>query len=345
MAAPQLITLAQEFIKMPAYADRIPEAVRNDITKLGYYIASETFDPTVLTPWLQGMLTKIGKQLVEGYEHGGTSFNTFDKGEIPIGGYIENDFIGAVAGEKYPLEMTNGESIDPFVVNKPKVTVTYFALNFGMQYWTSIRDVSLSEAVISNEAMANFIQACIGVLAESYKLDKYLTIREMFGAGDIYGKTVDYAINGTETSLTQEEAIGIVNTITTTAKAMTWDNTQYNKAAVLNSVKKDDLVLVISAPVHEMIKSALRTVFHADIDFKVNEVVEVDGFGTVGAQAGMYAALVSRKAVKLYNKQNMRTNNIFNVRGEYWNHFLKGLGWIGYANVAPAVKLTLSAKG
>lgn len=345
MAAPNLITLAQAYINMPPYADRIPEAVRNDITRLGYYIESSKFDPTTLTPWLSNMLNKIGKQLVEGYEHGGTSFDTFDKGEIPIGGYIENDYVGVVAGEAYPLAMTDGASIDPFVVKKPSVTVTYFALNFGMQYWTSIRDVSLSEAVISNEAMANFIQLCIGVLAESYKLDKYLTVREMFGAGDIYGKTVDTAINGTETALTQEEAIEIVTAITTTAKAMTWDNTQYNKAGVLNSVKKDDLVLIISAPVHEMIKSALRTVFHADIDFKVNEVVEVDGFGTAGATAGMYAALVSRKGVKLYNKQNMRTNNIFNPRGEYWNHFLKGLGWIGYANVAPATKFILSAKG
>lgn len=343
MATPALIALAQAFINLPQYNTRIPENVRNNISDLGYYIKSADFDPTAITPWLNEMLTKIGEQIVEGYRFGGASFDTFDKGDMPVGGFIEQDFINVVTGEEYPLPMTDGSSIDPFVVKKPNVSATYFALNFGMQYWTSIRDVSVSEAVVTEEKLGDFIRKSIGVLAESYKLDKYLAVREMFGAGDIYGKTLSTAINATETSLTQEEAIAIVTQITTTADSITWSNTQYNKRGVLNNIEKNDLVLVISAPLLKMIKAALRTVYHDDIDFGVNEVVEVDGFGTTGAAAGMYAALVSRRGVKLYSKQRMRTNNIFNVRGEYWNHFLKGLGWIGYADTAPAVKFVLTS--
>ena len=84
-----------------------------------------------------------------------------------------------------------------------------------------------------------------------------------------------------------------------------------------------------------------KIAYIGDDSNKIDEVIEVDGFGTTGASNGLYAALVSRKGVKLFDKQSQRSNNIFNPRGEYWNHFLKGWGWIGYADVAPACAFCL----
>ena len=341
MAVPNLLTWAQGLINMPAYSTRIPKSVRDNISALGYYIASDDFDPSAVTPFLSGMLTKVGKQMVEGFQWDDDVFKTFYKGEVPVGGFIENDFVGITAGEAYPKTLTDGQTVDPFVINKPNVTVTYFAVNFGMQYWVTIADEQLSTAVISNETLANFIMESIGVLAKSYQLDKYLAVREMFGAGGIYGLTDTVEISSTGDSFSEDEAIEILQHLKSRIKAIRKPQTQYNVAGVVNGMKKSDQVLVINGVVWEMVKSALRKTFHNETDLDVDEVIEVDGFGTTGASNGLYAALVSRNGVKLYDKQAQRSNNIFNPRGEYWNHYLKGWGWIGYANVAPACAFVL----
>lgn len=343
MAIPNILTYAASLINMPTYGDRIPKAVRDNISNLGYYIASDDFDPTAITPFLSGMLAKVGKQLVESFKWDDGAFDTFYKGQVPTGGFIENDFIGITAGEAYPATLTDGDSIDPFVIKKPAVTVTYFAVNFGMQYWTTISDEQLSTAVLSNETLANFIMESIGVLAKSYQLDKYLAVRELFGAGGIYGLTDTVSITSTGDSFTEDEAIEILQHLKSRIKAIRHPQTQYNVAGVVNGMKKSDQVLIINGVVWEMVKSALRKTFHNEMDLDVSEVIEIDGFGSTGASNGLYAALVSRDGVKLYDKQAQRSNNIFNPRGEYWNHYLKGWGWIGYSNVAPACAFTLAA--
>lgn len=342
MAVPNLLEWAQGLINMPAYSSRIPKTVRDNITALGHYIDSDDFDPTAVTPFLSGMLAKVGKQLVEGFQWDDDVFATFYKGEVPVGGFIENDFIGITAGEAYPKTLIDGQTVDPFVINKPSVTVGYFAVNFGMQYWVTIADEQLSTAVISNETLANFIMESIGVLAKSYQLDKYLAVREMFGAGGIYGLTDTVAISSTGDSFSEDEAIEILQHLKARIKAIRKPQTQYNVKGVVNGMKKSDQVLIINGVVWEMVKSALRKTFHNETDLDVSEVIEVDGFGTTGASNGLYAALVSREAVKLYDKQAQRSNNIFNPRGEYWNHYLKGWGWIGYSLVAPACAFTLA---
>lgn len=343
MAVPNLLTWAQGLIKMPEYSSRIPQAVRDNISTLGYYIQSDKFDPTAITPFLSGMLTKVGKQLVEGFQWDDDIFSTFYKGEVPVGGFIENDFIGITAGEAYPKTLTDGQTVDPFVINKPSVAVSYFAVNFGMQYWVTIADEQLSTAVISNETLANFVMESIGVLAKSWQLDKYLAVREMFGAAPIYGVTDTITITSTGDSFSENEAIEILQHLKSRIKAIRKPQTQYNVRGVVNGMKKSDQVLIINGVVWEMVKAALRKTFHNETDLDVDEIIEVDGFGTKGAEKGLFASIVSRQAVKLYDKQAQRSNNIFNPRGEYWNHYLKGWGWIGYADVAPACAFTLAA--
>lgn len=343
MAAPNLLTWAQSLIQSPTYATRIPQNVRENITRLGYYINSEDFDPAALTPFINGMLAKVGKQLITGFQWDDDKFSTFYKGEIPVGGFIENNYIGIQSGEKYPVELTEDGTIDPFIIRKPKVTTTYFAVNFGMQYITSISDEQVSISVLSNEALSTFIMEAIGVLARSAQLDKYLVVREMLGAGDIYGQTDTVTITSTSDSFTEDEAIQIVKNISARSTAMGYPQSIYTKANVVNAVRKSDRVLIINGTILKMLRSALRKTFNNEIDFDVDEVIEVDGFGETGANAGMYACIVSREAVKLYDKQKQRTDNIYNPRGDYWNHFLKGWGFIGYANTAPACKFVMQA--
>ena len=79
MAAPNLLTWAQSLIQSPTYAARIPQNVRENITRLGYYINSEDFDPTALTPFINGMLAKVGKQLITGFQWDDDKFSTFYK--------------------------------------------------------------------------------------------------------------------------------------------------------------------------------------------------------------------------------------------------------------------------
>ena len=344
MAAPNLLAWAQGLINSPTYAARIPQNVRDNITRLGYYIDSDDFDPTAITPFINGMLAKVGKQMVEGFQWDDNKWATFYKGEIPVGGFIENNFIGITAGEKYPVELNEGSTIDPFIIRKPNVKTTYFAVNFGMQYITSISDEQVSISVLSNETLSSFIMECIGVLARSLQFDKYLVVREMFGAGDIYGVTDTVNITSTGDSFTEDEAIKIVRNIATRSKAMGYAQAQYNKAGVVNGLRRSDRVLIINGQILSMLRAALRKAFNNEIDFDVDEVIEVDGFGETGANAGMYAAIVSRQGTKLYDKQKQRTDNIYNPRGDYWNHFCKGWGFVGYANTAPACKFVMQAQ-
>lgn len=343
MAAPNMLTWAQSLMSMPTYSARIPQSVRENITRLGYYINSDDFDPTALTPFINGMLAKVGKQLITGFQWDDDKFNTFYKGEIPVGGFIENNFIGIQAAEKYPVDLTEGQTVDPFIIRKPQVKTTYFAVNFGMQYITSISDEQVSISVLSNETLSNFIMEAVGVLARSMQLDKYLVVREMFGAGDIYGYTDSLPITSTGDSFTEAEAIEIVKRVSSVSTAMGYAQAKYTKAQVVNGLRKSDRVLIINGTVLKMLRSALRKTFNDEIDFDVDEVIEVDGFGESGASAGMYACIVSREGVKLYDKQKQRTDNIYNPRGDYWNHFCKGWGFVGYANTAPAAKFVLTA--
>lgn len=340
-----LLSYAQSFANLPAYADRIPADVRTNITRLGYYIESANFDPTVLAPFINGMLVKIARQEVEKYTFEGSDFGRFYKGNVPVGGYIETDYISPMDAEGYPLKLNEGDWVNPYIVHKPKVKTTYFAMNWGLQYWTTITEEQLSTAFTSEEALGDFVEKAVGVLVDSLHLDRYLIIREMFGAGDIYGQTKAITVAATSTaSLTEAEALEIVQTIRLTAEGIKKSNTQYNKADVLNNIRDDDLVLVISSGMLAIIETAMKKIYHNELDLgvKPENILKVDGFGTTGATAGMFAALVSERGVKLYDKTSERTAVAYNERGDYWNHFLRSAGWIGYGDTSPAVKFTIA---
>ena len=349
MAVSQLISAIASIFDTPQYAGRIPVNVRNAIEAGNF--GTVDYDQTINNAIMDTMVDKIARQDIYSFEYNNFDASQYEKGYLPFGGIIEDDFIEAMVADNVPSMPTATEAastaygvstFDPFKINYPKVKPSYYMLKVHMQYHVTTTLDLMKRAFTSEAGASNFVQRIRGVLPESGKLDKYLLFRHLLTNEDIYtsaGK-VNCVVAGA--TMTAEESINIVRTIRDYVSAMSWNTTKYNKLGVLTSSKKSNLVLFMAEGIYNALSSAQYNAYHKDLDFGCR-VQLLDGFGSSASTTGQFAVLADERAIKIYKWQNDRMDNIWNPVGTgYWNTYYSFGVLMGYAMHANIVQFRLT---
>ena len=349
MAVSSLINAIASIFDTPQYANRIPVNVRNAIEAGNF--GQIDYDQTINNAIMDTLVDKIARQDIYSFEYNNFDATQYEKGYLPFGGIIEDDFIEAMVADNVPNMPTSTEAsstsygvstFDPFKINYPKVKPSYYMLKVHMQYHVTTTLDLMKRAFTSEAGASNFVQRVRGVLPESGKLDKYLLFRNMFTNESIYtsGGKVNCVVAGD--TMTAQESINIVRTIRDYVTAMSWNTTKYNKLGVLTSTKKENLVLFMAEGIYNALSSAQYNAYHKDLDFGCR-VQLLDGFGASASTTGQFAVLADERAIKIYKWQNDRMDNIWNPVGTgYWNTYYSFGVLMGYAMHGNLVQFRLT---
>lgn len=336
MAVSRLINSIAGIFSTPEYLNRIPEYVIEDISN-GNFGQAE-YPQNIKNAIMDTLVDKIARQDIYGFEYNNFDATKYEKGYLPFGGIIEDDFIEAMTADntkRLPSKTHEGTyslaDFDPFKIKYPSVKPSYYFLKPFMQYRVTTTYDMMKRAFISEAGASNFIQRVRGVLPESGKLDRYLLFRNMLATADIYTEDSKVELPVAGDSMTAEESINIVKTIRNYVSAFKWNTTKYNKLGVLTSSKESDLVLFISEGIYNELSSAQYNAYHKDMDFGCR-VQLIDGFGASASTTGQFATLADERAIKIYKWHPDRMDNIWNPVAEgYWNTFYSFGDLMGYA--------------
>lgn len=212
--------------------------------------------------------------------------------DTPNGGYVQRmavDSIKPVTPGFKDLE--NGESVDPFIIRKPKASERFFAQNFDYQSFVTLQDFQVKQIFISEYGMGEFIAGVMAGLENGYTIQKSLNTKE----------AINTAINSTEYPLQNTQVINVVWDFTAeptdamltgyllgikdviTAMTTTEQTSGYNAGRFSTAIDSEDLVMVARAGIKNRIELGLEVgAFNLEkLSIPVSNIIEVDNFGGV----------------------------------------------------------------
>lgn len=350
MAVSSILTNLKNIFSSPSYADRIPEATRTKIAANGFGEAGK-YTPDEYNEIYGQLLNMVAKQQNFGFTYAGVDFEKYNKGFISAGDAILDNFIDLADVGNIPklinkeADNSGATSVDPYKIKWANVKTAYYVGTYDLQYSVTTRLLDVKKAFISDNNITNFVTLCRSVLPESLKYDRYLIVRNMLADETIYRVKKDFAVkasNANEPVFTAEQANTIISVIKDYADAMRYNTAAYNKLGVHSATETGNEVLFINRGVYNALKTAMKNVYHNEIDFGVDSIEMLPDFGEEAAVSGQFAAILDKRGLYLWDTLQPYMWDIWNGSGLYWNTFLSYQGKIGYALHRNGVMFTLS---
>lgn len=344
-----LLTAIKNIFNDPEYTQRIPSGVQAEITAMGY--GKDSLTSVASNAIYEALVNKWAKQDIYSFEFNDVDLTRYDKGYLAYGDIIEDDYIDIASARQFPT-LSQGGTVDPYVINKATVKPSYYIGTFSLQYWVTTRTMEVKKAFLSENALNNFVSRSRSVLPESLKLDRYLIFRNMLATMPTAKKfttNVDTPADSNNflSMLTPEQVQDIIVKISMAVEAASKSNNQWNKLGVMNSCPKKSMNLIINAGLYRLMKAVLYNSYHDTIDFGLDEsqIIPISGFGSVAATNGLYAVLVDERAFKAYTTEMPNMENIYNPAGKYWNTWLTYQGKMAYSLHAISAAFYLDETG
>lgn len=222
--------------------------------------------------------------------------------DTPNGGYVQRmavDSIKPVTPAFKNLE--NGDSVDPFIVRKPKATERFFEQNFDYQSFITLQDFQVKTIFISEFGMGEFIAGVMAGLENGYTIQKSLNTKEALNSAinsteyplqdtQVINVAWDFTTNPTDAMLTGY-LLGIKDVIT--AMTTTEQTSGYNAGKFATVVDTGELVMVARAGIKNRIELGLEVgAFNLEkLSIPVSNIIEVDNFGGLQPTDGEGAVL------------------------------------------------------
>jgi len=269
--------------------------------------------------FLSALYNKILYQTVASMEFE-NPFKKFDGFPINYGDTIENVFVELPKGYKFDKDAT-----DPFTKMAPSVKSLYATINYDLQYETTVEDSLLRRACLSEYGFMNLIDTILGALSKSMSVDEYFATLATIANKDIYAAGVEEI---TEGSTSAETLKTVTEKIVTVGNDFALPKTTNNKLAVMQTSRKDNILLVIKQSLLDKINMGyLSGVYNlSKIDFIPQEnIIGVDTFqikkedGTLVGEDIDFALLDKRGFDNHVALQD--GGLIYNPKGKYTNHF------------------------
>jgi len=269
--------------------------------------------------FLSALYNKILYQTVASMEFE-NPFKKFDGFPINYGDTIENVFVELPKGYKFDKDAT-----DPFTKMAPSVKSLYATINYDLQYETTVEDSLLRRACLSEYGFMNLIDTILGALSKSMSVDEYFATLATIANKDIYASGVEEIAEGATSAETLKT---VTEKIVTVGNDFALPKTTNNKLAVMQTSRKDNILLVIKQSLLDKINMGyLSGVYNlSKIDFIPQEnIIGVDTFqikkedGTLVGEDIDFALLDKRGFDNHVALQD--GGLIYNPKGKYTNHF------------------------
>lgn len=350
MAANKILTQLANIMTSPSYADRIPKVTQDKITANGFGTAG-TYTPDDYNAIYGAMLNMVAKIQTFAFKYHGIDFDKYNKGFISYGDAIIDYYIDiADVGTIPKLINDKGDNggvstVDPYKIKWGSVKQAYYVGTFDLQYQMTTRLYEVQKAFISDGGVTNFISKMKSVLPESLKYDRYLIFRNMLASESIYAVKKDFKVtpvNDDEPVLTADQAIMIASQIKNYVSALKRDTRTYNKLGVMAGADSEDLVLFMNEGIYNAMKTAVKNVYHNEIDFGVSDIEFIPDFGEKALTTGQFASLLDKRGLYIWDTLRPYVWDIWNGTGLYWNTYLSYAGKIAYALHRQSVMFTMT---
>lgn len=211
--------------------------------------------------------------------------------DTPNGGFVQRIAIDSIS----PISpvyngLTNGSSVDPFKVRKPKSSQRFFEQNYDYQNLITIQEFQVKQIFLDEFGMGQYIAGILEGLETGRIKQEYVNLKEVLNAGI---NSTEYPIKDTQkiatslpddlTTVTDEQLRDFIEEIMDLMTAMDTQvsSGQYNAAGFDTHVDRADYVLLVRAGILNKIKTRLRVGAYnpEDLAIPVDRIVEVSDFG------------------------------------------------------------------
>lgn len=334
----------------PSYADRISEATRNKISANGFGTDGK-YEPDEYNEIYSNLLNMVSKIQNFGFTYAGLDLQRYSKGFIAYGDAIIDNFIDIADQGNIP-KLINSDgtnngvtTTDPYKIKWANVFTGYYVGDYDLQYQVTTKIDQVKKAFISEAGITNFVAECRNVLPESLKLDRYLIFRNMLASENIYKVSKTFTVtpvNANEPVFSADQAMTIISQIRNYAYALANNNTTYNRMGVHSNTETENRILFINTGIYNALATAMKNVYHNEIDFGVGRVELIPDFGETALTSGQFACIVDERGLYLFDTLEPYEWTIWTGEGLYWNTFLSYRGKIAYALHRNSVRFCLA---
>ena len=229
--------------------------------------ANKTIDPEVVNEWfkvsMKIILQKVDiatvKNPIEGY-------GIVENYQTEWGNMVQRL---AISGMK-PVDpkfhgLQDGQSVDHYIVRKPKVEERFFSQNFDFQNFFTLQDFQIKQILQSEFGMDQITSGIVAQMENSYQKQRYLNELEALSAGinstDFPLQTNQVLEMGswTDAGVTDAELLGFIQSIKNLVANMTLSpsTSAYNAGKFETAINTDDLVLLVRPEILTAIQTRL----------------------------------------------------------------------------------------
>lgn len=184
----QIYSILNDVVAQGVGSDAIAAVNNQNLVSLGNAVLSST-DAT--EGFLNALLLRIGRTIVR-YRKYQNRLAGMILDDLEWGGVVQKIRISMVDAETDPsFDLVDGQSVDPWVINKPDVQQKLFVTRTPYMYNITIQRRQLKEAFLSEDAMGRFIAGVFGEVRNAIDLGLERLARNAFNnmIAESYGAT------------------------------------------------------------------------------------------------------------------------------------------------------------
>lgn len=212
--------------------------------------------------------------------------------DTPFGNAVERIAVNQIKAVSPKFRnLSNGDSVDMFVVRKPDMDARFFTQNFDFQNFISLQEYQI-KLILQNEfGMEQVTGGIVKQLENSFKKQRYENTLEALSAGinstdfplkDTQKVEMDSWGSGTAGAVTDAELLNFIQCVKKMAYALSISPSTkaYNAAGFDTAVDPDNFVLLVRPDILVDIQTKLRVGAYNPDDISLPFAVQaVDNFG------------------------------------------------------------------
>lgn len=226
--------------------------------------------------------------------------------DTPNGGFVQRIAVDSIS----PISpvyngLTDGSSVDPFKVRKPKSSQRFFSQNYDYQNLITIQEFQVKQIFLDEYGMGQYIAGILAGLESGRIKQEYVNLKEVINAGI---NSTEYPLKDTQKiqttlpqavdTVTADQLTAFIESVMDLMTAMDTQvsSGQYNAAGFDTKVDKSEYVLLVRAGIKNRIKTRLMVGAYnpEDLAIPIDRIVEVSDFG------GMYPYAEETYTTRLY---------------------------------------------
>lgn len=312
------------------YQSRIPVATQANLLDTGNAILNAEI---LYNEFLRNLVDKIAFQYVHTWSLD-NPLKEFKRGTIPFGRTVEEMYLDIAQAQAFNSEKSETELFKRVI---PDLSVIYHTINRQDFYKTTVMYTMLQRAFYNETGLMQLVGTISNSLYNGDAYDEFQIMKQLMSSYFDKGLAFPVKLDAIVDESTAKKAVVAMRQM---VNLLSLPSRMYNSIGVMRSVRPEDQVLFITPDVEAQIDvDVLAAAFNlSKADFLARRIL-VDNFGS---NTNIVAILADREWILQWDTL-MRTEEVYNQQGLYWNMFLHHQGIYSTSRFASCVMFTTSA--